>query len=93
MNHSVSYIMLYLAICRLRRLESQKNCVYIYDIFKAVLINIFMFSLDQMITCNARGLIHSDAPTKSWHLILLFPSALWNVVLVSTLLFWVSSQL
>ncbi len=34
---------------------------------KAAIINIFLLTMDQMTTCNVKGVSHSDEPTENYH--------------------------
>lgn len=46
--------------------------------------------MDHMTTCNVKGLARNDESTENSHLTLQFPSALQNIVVSFSSLFWFS---
>lgn len=47
---------------------------------KAALINMFALTMDQMTTCNVKGVTHTDKTTETYHQTLQFPPALWSTL-------------
>ncbi len=47
---------------------------------KAVLINFFVSTMDEIISCNMKSVTCSERPTTNYHASQQFPSALWSVL-------------
>ncbi len=50
-----------------------------FNVFKAALINIFIVTMDQIITFNVKGVAHSDKRTENYPQALQFTTALQSL--------------